>query len=293
MRIENIHDDWGSIVYLDTPQEFFSCSPDYWRNLAYERKLIFFKQVKFTPAEYAEFSTNFGNPWTTEEYTYSREVVSEVETKHGTMSISPFSNANSRLIDDREMPWHADIPNRDFKPFPFRSLWITANPNPEQSGKTSWLNLEKGMDFLTPAMREMIPRIKVIQQSWYERGKDIQEFDMLKVHPVTGAESLRLNYYNWGPLKNAWILDVKIDDVLQGNCLLVRQWLQHLEKIDQLKYQHTWDLYDIAIYDNWTFLHSRTALKFTEQEPIRHFYRINIDHLDNAEWENHKKKYFR
>ena len=289
MKIENIHADWGSIIYLDSPQEFFNHSADYWRSLMYERKLIFFKKVEFTKAEYAEFSTYFGNPWTSEDYKYSREVVESVETKNGTMAISPFSNANSRLIDDREMPWHADIPNREFKPYPFRSLWITANPNPELSGKTSWLNLEKGMDFLTPEMKEMIPTVKVVQQSWYEKGKDIQEFDLLKVHPITGKESLRLNYYNWGPLKNAWILDVKINDLAQGHCFLIRQWLQHLEKFSELRYQHTWDLYDIAIYDNWSFLHSRTALKFTEEQPIRHFYRINIDHLTEEEWNLHKQ----
>lgn len=290
MKIENIHDDWGSIINLDSPQEFFEYTPDYWRNLMYERKLIFFKKVKFTTAEYAEFGAHFGNPWSEEDYKYSREVVENVETKYGTMSVSPFSNANSRLIDEREMPWHADIPNRDFKPFPFRSLWITANPNPEISGKTSWLNLEKGMNCLTQEMKDMIPSVKVIQQSWYERGKDIQEFPLLKLHPITGQESLRLNYYNWGSLKNAWILDVKINDIAQGHCLLVRQWLQHLEKFNELTYQHTWDLFDIAIYDNWSFLHSRTSLRFSEEQPLRHFYRINIDHLTEEEWHLHKQQ---
>lgn len=293
MRIEHIHNDWGSIVYLDSPQEFFTYTPDYWRSMMYERKLVFFKKVEFTKAEYSEFSTYFGHPWTSDEYQYSREVVENVETKHGTMSISPFSNTNSRLIDDREMPWHADIPNREYKPFPFRSLWITANPNPEQSGKTRWLNLEKGIDFLTPEMKGMIPRVKIVQQSWYQRGTDIQEFDFIKIQPITGKESLRLNYYNWGTLKNAWILDVKVDGVSQGNCLLVRQWLQYLEKFQELTYEHTWDLHDIAIYDNWPLLHARTALKFTAEEPLRHFYRINIDHLNDEEWAEHKSKYFK
>jgi alpha-ketoglutarate-dependent taurine dioxygenase len=290
MRIESIHDDWGSIITLDSPQEFFTHSHDYWRNLMYERKLIVFKKVEFTKAEYAEFSKYFGNPWTKDDYKYSREVVESVETKHGIMAISPFSNANSILIDNREMPWHADIPNREFKPFPFRSLWITSNPNPEISGKTKWLNLEKGMDFLTPEMKEMVPNVKVIQQSWYEKGQDLQEFDLLKVHPITRKESLRLNYYNWGLVKNAWILNVRINDTLQNHCLLIKKWLEHLEQFNKLTYQHTWDLYDIAIYDNWSFLHSRTALKFTGEQPLRHFYRINIDHLTEAEWDLHKQQ---
>jgi alpha-ketoglutarate-dependent taurine dioxygenase len=291
MKIENIYDAWGSIVILDSPQEFFTCKADFWRKMMYERKLVIFKKVKFTKAEYAEFSTYFGHPWASEDYTYSREVIELVDTKHGSMPISPFSNANTKMIDDREMPWHADIPNRAHNPFPFRSLWITENPNPEISGKTSWLNLEKAIQFLTPEMTDMLSKITIVQQSWYEEGHDIQEFNMIKVHPITKVPSLRLNYYNWGSLSNAWIKDVKINGVSQKHCFLIRQWLQHLEKIEELKYQHTWDLYDIAVYDNWPFLHSRTALKFNVDNPIRHFYRINIDHLDEQAWNLHKQKY--
>lgn len=288
MNITNIHDAWGSTVTLDSPQEFFNYSPDYWRNMMYDRKLVVFKQVNFTKEEYAKFGTYFGKPWPAEDYKYSREHVENVATTKGIIPISPFSNINSKMIGDNEMPWHSDIPNRAFRPFPFRSLWITANPNPLVSGKTSWLNLEEGMNFLTPEMKELLPSVKVIQQSWYEQGKEIQEFPLLKIHPVTGRESLRLNYYNWGSLKNAWILDVKINDVSQGNCFLIRQWIKHLEKINELTYQHTWDLHDIAIYDNWTFLHCRTALQLDKEQPVRHFYRINIDHLAGEDWTAYK-----
>jgi len=291
MRIENIHDNWGSKIYLDSPQEFFEYSADYWRNLMYERKLIFFKQVQFTKEEYALFSLMFGRPWNGPEYAYSRESIEPVNTKHGPLFISPFNNKNITAIDEREMPWHSDIPNRSYRPFPFRSLWITENPNPEVSGITRWLNLEEGINYLTPEMTALIPITKVIQQSWYDEGTDLQEHDMLKIHPITGKESLRLNYYNWGPLTNAWIKDVKIDGELQGHCFLIRQWLFHLQQIENLKYHHKWDLYDIAIYDNWTFLHARSALTFDTKKYIRNFYRINIDHLSEEDWAVHKQKY--
>ena len=291
MRIENIHDSWGSIIHLDTPQEFFTYSADYWRNLMYERKLIFFKKVEFTKEEYAEFSFYFGEPWAIDDYKYSHEVVEPINTKFGTATISPFNNVNTKLIDEREMPWHADIPNRDRRPFPFRSLWITANPSPETSGKTHWLNIEEAMDYLTPEMTEMLDRVRIIQQSWYEEATDIKEFDLVKTHPITGKQSLRLNYYNWGPLTNAWIKDVRIDGVKQGHCFFVRQWLLFLQKIKELQYQHTWDLHDIAIYDNFTLLHGRTALTFDATKEIRNFFRINIDHLTEEEWTEHKNKF--
>jgi alpha-ketoglutarate-dependent taurine dioxygenase len=292
MNIENIYSDWGSLVRLDTPQEFFDQPTEFWRDLIYERKLIILKQVNFIKAEYVEFGLRFGSLWSADNYIYSREKVEPVETTHGTMTISPFSNRTNKVITDNEMPWHADIPNRSYKPFPFRSLWITEQVNPETSGKTIWLNLEKAITYLSPEMEELLPRVRIVQQSWYEQGKDIQEFDLLKIHPITGAKSLRLNYYNWGKkITNAWILDVKIDGVSQGHCFLIRQWLQYLVQFKELLYRHTWDLYDIALYDNWSFVHGRSALRFDTTSDTRHFYRLNIDHLDTNEWIEHKNKF--
>ena len=286
MKIENIHDSWGSKIYLESPQEFFNYTPDYWRKLMYKRKILFFKEVNFTKAEYAKFSYYFGKPWTQEAYRYSYENVEPIET----MTISPISDESKRL-GRSSMPWHADIPNRRFKPFPFRSLWIVSNPNPAHSGKTSWLNLEEAVDYLTPEMKELLPRIRIVQQSWYIPGTDIQEFDMLKIHPITGNQSLRLNYFNEGARKNAWISNVKIDGITQPDCSLIKDWLAYFEKIPELIYQHVWDTKDIGIYDNWSFVHARTLLILGNNE-TRKFYRINIDHLNEQEWSDHKKGQF-
>jgi alpha-ketoglutarate-dependent taurine dioxygenase len=292
MNIENIYDTWGSIIYLDSPEEFFTVNKDYWRNLIYNRKLLIFKKVNFTKAQYAEFSFHFGSPWKIEDYRYSKEWAEIITTKYGNQIISPFSNELIKKIPPEFMPWHADIPNRQFKPFPFRSLWITSNPNPDNSGQTIWMNLEESFKYLSDEMKELIPKVTVVQQSWYEPGKDIQEFPLLKVHPITNRKSLRLNHYNWGLDKSAWIIDVKIDNISQKNCTLIKEYLDYLEGIKKLKYQHRWDLYDIALYDNYSFVHARTALNFDETVDVRHFYRINIDHLDDKEWHNHKTQYF-
>lgn len=291
MKITEIKNTWGSIVELENPEEFFSVDTDYWRRMAYERKLLIFKKVTFTKQQYSEFSFYFGKPWQHLDYKYSEEVSELIETKYGKQIISPFSNEIIKKISADFMPWHADIPNRKVKPFPFRSLWITSNPNAEISGQTIWLNLEDSFEFLTTEMKNLLPKITVVQQSWYQPGQDIQEFPLLKIHPITGKPSLRLNYYNWGKNKSAWITDVKIDGVTQSDCSLIKQWLEYLEKIPELTYQHQWDLYDIAIYDNHPFVHARTALKFDVNVDIRHFYRINIDHLDESEWQNHKDIY--
>jgi len=272
MRLENIH-DWCVIVHLDYPEEFFEQLDHYWQDLIYQKPLIFFKSVNFTKKQYAEFAYKFGKPWLAKDYKYSNEGVEMVDD----MVISPITNTAKRL-GMSDMPWHADIPNRRHNPFPFRSLWIVSNPNPHISGKTRWLNLEKALDYLTPEMKEMLPRVRIIQQSWYQPSTDIQEFDLLKTHSVTGKQSLRLNYYNWLARKDAWIIGVKIDGILQKDCRLVKEWLEYLEKVPVLVYEHTWDINDISIYDNWPLVHARTRLIFNSSSEIRKFYRINIDH---------------
>jgi alpha-ketoglutarate-dependent taurine dioxygenase len=292
MRIENIRDDWGVTIWLDSPQEFFDQPIDFWRNLIYEKKIIFFKTVEFTREQYAEFGLQFGGPWNAEEYAYSVEAADPVTTSHGDIIISPMSNESKRL-GNSSMPWHSDIPNRDHKPFPFRSLWIVSNPNAFVSGRTRWMNIEKAIDYLTPEMKELLPRVQVIQQSWYEPGTDTKELPLLKVHPITGKASLRLNYYNEGIRTNAWITGVKIDGILQPDCALIKQWLLYLEKIPELVYEHIWDTFDISIYDNWPFVHARTPLLLHSTSDIRKFYRININHLDDTEWANHKGRYFK
>jgi alpha-ketoglutarate-dependent taurine dioxygenase len=291
MNLKNVHPEWGTIIQFRSPDEFFEFSPEYWRTLIYARGVIFFKKLKFTPEQYAEFGMYFGKPWIAADYSYSGEKVELVQTRHGGITISPINNTTKKL-GMRDMPWHADIPNRRYKPFPFRSLWIVSNPNPEVSGRTAWLNIEEGMKYLTPEMKELLPRVRIVQQSWYMPDTDIQEFDLLKIHPITGRQSLRLNYYNWEDTKDAWICGVKIDGVLQKDCLLVREWLHYLEKLPQLTYTHVWDDYDISIYDNWPFVHNRSELLFDSEIDTRKFYRLNIDHLDETEWDAHKAKYF-
>jgi alpha-ketoglutarate-dependent taurine dioxygenase len=182
-----------------------------------------------------------------------------------------------------EMPWHTDIPNHATKPFPFRSLWMVKNPNPQQSGRTRWLNIEDGMNYLSGELLEMLPHIKVLQQSWYKPGTDEAVFNFIKTHPITGKHSLRVNHHNnlERGVSDAWIKHVYVDGVEQPDCSLIRRYIDELLKHPELFYEHTWDDYDIALYDNWSFLHSRSELQLGETPDTneRKFYRVNIDHV--------------
>lgn len=287
MIIKSIYDNWGSIIET-TKEEFFDQDRDFWRNLSYEKKLLVFKKMEFTKEEYVRFAKRFGNLWSREDYKYSTERSEPVFVDNQLSFISPFSNIISKKLVNQQMPWHADIPNRSHNPFPFRSLWITKNPNPKYSGHTSWLNLELAMQHLSDEEMSFISNSYVVQQSWYEPGTDIKELPMIKEHPVTGAKSLRLNFFNdaKNEVDNAWITGIKHNGQLQDNCYFIRDLLLKLEKIPGLVYDHIWDTFDIAIYDNWSFVHKRSYIIANVNDPERHFYRINIDHCTNEEWKS-------
>lgn len=285
MIITPINTNWGSKIEI-TAEEFFDQDINFWRNLSYEKKLLIFKKVEFTKKDYVNFGRRFGKLWNDKDYRYSRESADPVTIDNSVFFVSPFSNIISKRLVNQEMPWHADIPNRSHNPFPFRSLWITKNPNPKYSGKTSWLNLELAMQYLSEEELSFVSNSSVVQQSWYEPGTDVKELPMIKQHPITGNKSLRLNFFN-DPEKNisnAWITGIKHNEQLQENCYFIRDLLLKLEKIPELVYEHTWDTFDIAIYDNWSFVHKRSHLIPNRNDPERHFFRINIDHCTNEEW---------
>lgn len=294
MQIIDLRPSWGSTVIFNNPRDFFRTSPEFWRNLVYRRKLIIFKKMEFSVEDYIEFCLRFGNLWLEDEYIFNQETAENIETKKGVFTLSPFSNKISNIAGGMgPMPWHADIANPETKkrPFCFRTLWITKNPNPENSGFTTWLEIENGIAYLKKDLLELIDRITIQQQSWLYPGELEGEYEFLKTHPITNRKSLRLNWFNDEETDGAYIKAIKLDGVLQENCDLLKEFFRHLERCSDLVYTHTWDTYDIALYDNWPLVHKRSRLNF-DPDLERHFYRANIDHLNDIEWAAHKEKYF-
>jgi alpha-ketoglutarate-dependent taurine dioxygenase len=245
--------------------------------------------MDFSKQDYAKFGMRFGKLWSRDDYKYSRESQESIKIKNFDFILSPISNKISPRLGQHEMQWHSDIPNKNHKPFPIRSLWMVNNPNPE-SGLTTWLNIEDGLTQLPSTLSDQIPNIKIIQQSWYEEATEIQEFDFIKTHPVTNKSSLRLNFFCDAEknITDAWIKNVSVNGTLTECRPVLGPYLKFLENQQSLRYTHKWDTYDIVIYDNWPFVHNRTQLDL-EPGQERLFYRINIDHLIDVAYTTHKQ----
>ena len=288
MKKTDIFPSWGTTYELDNGAEFFQKSSDFWREELYKRKLIVFKRVKFARDDFVRLSSYFGKVWEFDDYVESKERISPVPINDREFSLGYISNKSSS-IGMSEMPWHADIPNKPIGSFPHRSLWMVKNPNPE-SGITTWLNIEDVVDKLPDDLKDLASRMKIIQQNWHTEDTGIQHLDFIKTHPITGKQSLRLNYYN-DPTKkitNGWIKNIVIDGEIKNNCQdYLKPFVDFVESQPEMLYGHKWDTFDIVIYDNWSFIHNRTQLKFDDKLE-RLFLRANIDHIPQENWNSYK-----
>lgn len=274
-KAQPIFEDWGSV--FEGPHDWIAnATPGSLSKMIYDRKLLIFKKIKLDPIKFWGLSRKFGFPWSNEQYTYSCEKSMPITLADGrTEWISAISNKISKRLGDREMPWHADIPNAVEYAFPNRAIWMKTCPNP-QAGFTIWLNTPKSYRTVNDDLKRRWLETRIVQQSWYEPGKDLQEFDSMIVHPITGELCPRVNYHVDDKQNEGWIVDTKVNGVNQG-CAVVAEMLAEMEKQPNCVYEHHWDETDYVIYDNHTFVHRRTALEIDDGME-RLMWRMNIDH---------------
>lgn len=287
MRIHQIHSRWGDIWYL-TKEELFSLDPAEFRKKIYDRRLVIIKSVgTLSNIEIFWLMQNFGKPWEEQQYVNSRETFITDYNKNQKYVLTKFSTSTTNKIGLGEMPWHSDIPNNRFNPFPIRFLYMNIHPNNEY-GQTRWLNIDLDILNLDQHKLEYFNKCSVIQQSWHRPGTENQKLSFVKNHMfIPNRKSLRLNYFvkNNGMSKDAWILKSLYNDKEISNETLIGDTIDELLYRPELYYQHIWDIGDIAIYDNWSFIHGRTKLVIHPGEE-REFIRANIDHLTDRQFNN-------
>lgn len=290
MKVEKIHESWGEIWY-PTKEELFSLTADFIRDSIYKHRLIIIKSVgRLEKHEVYWLMDRLGQPWDEHQYVGSQERFLIEHHKDQRYVLTHFSNKTTRKITSSPMAYHADIPNHEFKPFPHRFLYMNQQPSSDY-GKTEWLAVDLDLLNLSKEELDYFSECSVLQQSWWHPGTELRKHSMIKEHPIIkGRKSLRLNYYVMPTArKDAWILKSFHKDQEISNEALIGNTINSLLTRPELKYQHAWNIGDMAIYDNWSFVHGRTALVLEPGE-IREFWRANIDHLTDEEFKS--KKFF-
>lgn len=280
MKTEKIHDGWG-VIWRPTKDELFSLSADELRDSIYQHRLIIIKSVgKLTRPEIYWLMDRLGRPWDEHQYVVSQERSSIEYHADQRYVITNFSNKTVRRITTARMSWHSDIPNHETNPFPIRLLYMNQQPSSDY-GQTEWLNID--LDQIIPGAEELkyFSECSVLQQSWWHPGTELRMLPFIKHHPIIqDRSSLRLNFFakENGDNSDAWILKSFHHDKEISNHDLIGNTIQRLQIArPDLFYRHRWDIGDIAIYDNWSFVHGRSPLVLEAGE-VREFIRGNIDH---------------
>src|SRR5574337_683943 len=135
MIISKLKKHCGSKIEFENPLDFFKQNIK-WKELLYKEKLLIFKKMNFTLLDYVKFGEYFGSPWVETKYDTNLEYSVDIHDPETNIhyAVSPFANYNT-WIPNQHMEWHADLANRDNDAYAIRSLWITKNPNPFNSGK--------------------------------------------------------------------------------------------------------------------------------------------------------------
>ena len=275
MQVKNIYEKWGS-EFTDI-SDLFEQDTRELRKLLYDRKMLVFHAPDWDQLTYWNFLALWGKPWGRDAYVSSTErweYVPGGDGRHRFMT--SMSNKISKRLQDFKMPWHSDIANRvdGGIQFPHRCIYMKTVPNP-LAGFTYWMDMELAYPEVHPTLRKRWEARTIIQQNWHAPGNNIIEWPSMKQHPITKRWSPRCNYHG---IADSWIIDTK--DIATGNSMgtgIVEELMEAMAEIPECVYEQRWVPNDIVLYDNWPFVHRRTAPNLKEGEE-RLMWRANIDH---------------
>jgi alpha-ketoglutarate-dependent taurine dioxygenase len=281
MRIETIHDGWGSIYHVESINEALGAGTDFWKNEIYTRRLVILRNPPASKAQFWQFCSLFGVTFSLDQYKHMQEHVERIEVDGMSQFIGLMSPRISQRLGSGALYWHAD--NADLG-LPMRALRL-AESEDTSDGALSWLNVEYAWQHLGEPIQQRWRGLQVEQQSWYQKGTGFEIFPAVKTHPVTGVESPRANDYCIAGTSrdDRWIHDVLDANGTRLGGIEMKHLLESMEAVPNAVYTHEWLLGDITIYDNQAFLHGRPALRMGSTGQ-RTLWRCNMNHDTKLDW---------
>ena len=264
MHVKNIFPTWGTTIEIGF-KEFIEDNQTSWADLLLERNLIVFKGFGpgLSDPEFFNFGAKFGKVWTIDDY--RAPVVGETTTMmdltvNDTATDTPVSHftSNNNPFQDGVVGYHADMVHIGKNSYPGRALYMTRNAI-NNTGVTSWLNLEYGWEQCTEQEKSVYDNIEIANHNMFMANQFVELFPFLKTNPKTGKVSPRLNSMAWvNHMRNSGTVLTE-----EQTKKLSYDLIEILEKKPNTLYEHHWDEGDIVVYDNWFNLHKRSKVEDT------------------------------
>ena len=275
MQTQNIHNSWGT-EYIASYDEIMTGDSQEWRDQLVNRGFLIFKGLgpELTDQQFHDIIKKFGTLWTLDDYTRAHGSFDPTINKTTLETPTSYFKTTNNRWKNTEMNYHSDMAHVGEKSFPARALYMvrTAYNN---SGKTTWLNLELAYKHFTNEEKQMYADVKVFQHDLYQPGTRIEEFPFLKTNPFTGKISPRINCYGTG---HTWIHHV----TKAGKEIVdIKDFIESIYRLCESKpntmYTHIWENGDLLIYDNWNSVHRRDVVSLQPDEPDRLLKRVSFN----------------
>jgi taurine dioxygenase len=168
------------------------------------------------------------------------------------------------VFGDGEMWFHHDT---SYYPEPHRATLLYSMKLPSWGGNTCFSNMYKAYENIPASLRDKLEGKKVLQVHDYKRRErlDLDKIDLDSVrhheqpifitHPATGRKALYISR-----LMSARIIGLSRDESEDA-----LEQLFDISEDPSIVYEHTWQLGDLVIWDNWCSIHARKD--FPRDEP--------------------------
>lgn len=266
MKTSDIFESWGTEI-TTTFDDLMSADAATLRDLLVSRNLLLIKGLNgsMSDHQFFELTSKFGTNWTGEDYRNplaskgNDPTISGIDTPH---PVSHFKSTNN-LFMARAMDYHADMPHVGDKSYPARAL-LMERTTADDSGITSWLNLEHAWSQCTIDQQTEMRKIQFVYHDMYRPGTRMQKRPFLKVNPRTGKMSPDMNcVWDGRPSNLAWINHIIIDGVALSpveSKWVINSMFDWLETKPDCLFNHQWSNGDLIVYDNWFNAHKRSGV---------------------------------
>jgi len=276
MNGRDIYPEWITEYQLSY-DEIMSVDDGVWHQLLADRVLLIFRGLgtDLTDEQFHAFGTKFGRVWDKDDY--EKTPGDNTIRNRETAPVSYFQTADNSW-GAREMKYHSDMAHMGETSFPARALYMVRRAE-NGSGSTSWLNLELAWKQFNLDEKIKYQNVQVVQQDMYNPDTKLETFDFVKVNPLTGKLSPRVNcYITPGRNRKAWIHHVEDNGTpVADTGKFIEEVYQLCESKADTYYTHHWENGDILVYDNFGTVHKRDPVVLQPQEPDRLLKRLTFN----------------
>ena len=174
---------------------------------------------------------------------------------------------------DGEMWFHHDT---SYYPEPHRATLLYSQKLTTWGGETCFANMYAAYEMIPRALRDKLEGRKVLQMHDYKRRErlNLDTADLSKIrhheqpifitHPATGRKALYVSR----------LMSTRIEGLSREESEAALEQLFDIAETPSIIYEHSWQLGDLVIWDNWASIHARKD--FPREEP-RLMRRITIE----------------